>query len=45
MGQTRELSIDKIIEIILGLVLLFKGETVFGATLLTFGLITLKITL
>ena len=43
--RTRELYIDKIIEIILGLVLLFKGEIVFGATLLTFGLITLKITL
>jgi hypothetical protein len=41
----RELYIDKIIEIILGLVLLFKGEIVFGATLLTFGLITLKITM
>lgn len=44
MGQTRELQIDKVIEIILGLILLFKGETVFGATLLTFGLITFKIT-
>lgn len=43
--RTRELYIDKIIEIILGLVLLFKGEIVFGATLLTFGLIALKITL
>lgn len=45
MGQTKEIYIDKIIEIILGLVLIFKGEVTFGATLLTFGLITLKITL
>jgi hypothetical protein len=45
MGQTKELYIDKIIEIILGLILMFKGEIVFGATLLTFGLITIKVTL
>lgn len=42
MGQTRILQIDKIIEIILGLILLFKGDTTFGATLLTFGLITIN---
>lgn len=42
MGQTRIISIDKIIEIILGLILLFKGEATFGATLLTFGLITIN---
>ena len=41
MGRTRILHIDKLIEIILGLILLFKGDTVFGATLLTFGLITI----
>ena len=42
MGQTKISQIDKIIEIILGLILLFKGETAFGATLLTFGLITIN---
>ena len=40
--MNRVLQIDKIIEIILGIVLLFKGETTFGATLLTFGLITIN---
>lgn len=42
MGQTRIIQIDKIVEIILGLILLFKGDAVFGATLLTFGLITIN---
>lgn len=45
MCRTKELYIEKIIEIILGLILMFKGETVFGATLLTFGLITIKVAL
>ena len=40
--MNRVVQVDKIIEIILGLVLLFKGETVFGATLLTFGLISIN---
>ena len=40
--MNRVVQVDKIIEIILGLVLLFKGEKVFGATLLTFGLISIN---
>lgn len=42
--MNREVKIDKIVEIILGLVLLFKGETVFGATLITFGMISIRVT-
>lgn len=42
--MNREIKVDKIIEIILGLVLLFKGETVFGATLITFGMISIRVT-
>ena len=42
MGETKVLSIDKIIEIILGLVLIIKGDLPFGITLLTFGLITIN---
>ena len=45
MREQNVLHIDKVIEIILGLILLFKGQTVFGATLLTFGLITFNINL
>lgn len=45
MGETKEIYIDKIIEIILGLILLFQGNIILGATLLTFGLITIKVTL
>lgn len=42
MGETKVLSIDKIIEIILGLVLIIKGDLAFGITLLVFGLITIN---
>lgn len=42
MGQTQIIQIDKIIEIILGLILLFKGDITFGATLLVFGLVTIN---
>lgn len=40
--MSRVLQIDKIVEIIFGIILLFKGEITFGATLLTFGLITIN---
>jgi len=42
MRETQVLSIDKIIEIILGLALIIKGDLAFGITLLTFGLITIN---
>lgn len=43
--MNKVVMIDKIVEIILGLVLLFKGETVFGATLITFGMISIRVTI
>lgn len=42
MREPQVLSIDKIIEITLGLVLIIKGDIAFGITLLTFGLITIN---
>lgn len=43
MNDQKTLHIEKVIEVILGLCLILKGHTVFGATLITFGLITATI--
>lgn len=41
MLKNKVLQIDKIIEIIVGLILLLRGHIAFGITLITFGLITI----
>ena len=39
------IQVEKVIEVILGLVMIFKGEIQFGCTLLAFGLITCNVKL